>query len=523
MHSERKLNEFCGIAAVYLKKDLSHYPKGGAFYFLQKMLQQLQHRGQLSAGVSIYNPEKPALLQTHKGNGLVSEVFRMSDRDKAVNLSEKFEGIAGIGHTRYATSGTNNGEESQPFERVHTRRWKWFSFGFNGNVVNAQKIRKELEENSYHFQYKSDTEIMLHLLAHGLGSDYPTPMQTAFQHLPNKLDGAYNVSFLNAVGDLVLLRDPYGFKPLCYADTDDFFLAASENVALTPFVRNNIRFLNPGEMIHVRNDQKPEIHPFTVGKKKTSYCMFEWVYFASAGSELENRSVYKTRYKLGVELAKRETLNVNPRDFVVVNVPDTSKPAADGYAYAMKLPSKEGLLRNRYVGRTFIEGADWQDKVRDKFTINIDVLEGKKVILVEDSIVRGSTLKQLTKRLKEEGKALEVHGRISCPPIRSPCFYGIDMTTFEEFIASKHIEEWNDDGIQQEFSEQKIDKIGEELGLDSLKYQTREGLLQALKIPQEKLCMACLDGKYPTSCGKEMVKKAQEQYQKQQFGRSYEL
>ncbi|MEK6970833.1 MAG: amidophosphoribosyltransferase [archaeon] len=518
--SGNEAHDFCGVAAVYLKKDLSHYPPGGALYFLQKMLLQLQHRGQLSAGVTIFDERKPDLLKTHKGNGLVGEVFSLSDSEKSEKLFSEYAGKVGIGHTRYATSGSDLCADAQPFERTHTRLWKWFSFAFNGNITNAPEMRKMLTEKGYHFKSKTDTEVLMHAIAHGLGSDDPQSLESGFAELSNQLDGAYTLVFVNAQGELVVLRDPYGFKPLSFVDTEDFFLAASESVALRPFATHGIQDLNPGEMIRVHQNKTIRSR-FTASTHPISPCMFEWVYFASAGSTLQGSSVYEARYRLGEELAKNETLSTNKEEWVVVSVPDTSKPAADGYAFTLQLPSKEGLLRNRYVGRTFIEGGKWQDKVREKFTINTSVVEGKKVILVEDSVVRGNTLKQIAQRIREEGKAIEVHARISCPPIFNPCFYGIDMSTFTELVAARQGEQ-NPDRERVGWNPGMGEKLAHELGVDSLRYQSIEGLFHALRVPSSKLCTACLNGKYPTPSGKNLAREAWERYSLAQGGRPHD-
>ncbi len=515
-----KPKEECGIAAVYLKKDLSHYPKGGALFFLQKMLLQLQHRGQLSAGFTIYNEEKPDLLKTHKANGLVNEVFQLSDDEKALKLFDEHAGRIGIGHTRYATSGSVGCEDAQPFERAHSRIWKWFAFAFNGNVANAPDIRVDLKEKDYHFKSNADTEVLMHAIAHQLGTDSPNSLENAFAALSEQVDGAYAITFLNAKGELCIVRDKQGFKPLVYVDNEDFFLAASESAALHPFVKHGIQDLNPGEMIRIHGSKVIRSR-FAPSTQRVSHCMFEWVYFASAGSTIQGRNVYDVRWRLGEELARAEILSTNAKDWVVVNVPDTSKPAADGYAYALKLPAKEGLLRNRYVGRTFIEGGKWQDKVKEKFTINKSAIEGKNVILVEDSVVRGSTLRELVHKLKEEGLATSVHGRISCPPILNPCFYGIDMTTFGELVAAKHGPQ-HDGRETITLEEKEIARISHELGTDSLRYQTMDGLLRAMQIPDTQLCMACLNGKYPTRTGSALVKDAWFRHQQKVLGRVYD-
>ncbi len=504
--SLEKINENCGVCAVYLKKPLENYPPGGVVYFLHQMMLQLQHRGQLSAGFTTYDSQRNELLKTHKGNGLVNEVFGSNDSTFAQKLVNEFGGVAGIGHTRYATAGTVGCDEAQPYERVHNRTWKWFAMAFNGNIANAREMQDELKRNHYFLKTTSDTEVLMHKIAQGLGPDAPLPLQSAFEHMQKDLDGSYNIVFLNAQGQLVIARDARGFKPLCYVDTPDFFLAASENVALFPFVREGIQYVQPGEMITIHPSGVTEKNRFAP-EEKSAHCMFEWVYFASPGSNLEGKNVYETRWRLGEELARVENLPVNGLEYVVVSVPETSKPAADGYAYALGLPSKEGLLRNRYVGRTFIQAGAWGDRVHEKFSINRSAMEGKKVILVEDSIVRGNTMKELVQRIREEGGAREVHARISCPPILNPCFYGIDMSTFSELIAVKHF-------LSDPFSEHRpmsggeINQIKRELGVDSLIYSDWEGLQRALQIEQNKLCMGCLTGSYPTLHGQKMALEA---------------
>ncbi len=494
------LNENCGLCAVYLKKPLENYPPGGVVYFLHQMMLQLQHRGQLSAGFTTFDPRRNDLLKTHKGNGLVNEVFGSNDATFAQKLVSDFGGVAGIGHTRYATAGTIGCDEAQPFERVHNRTWKWFAMAFNGNIANAREMQEELKRNHYFLKTTSDTEVLMHKIAQGLGPDAPLPLQSAFEHMQKDLDGSYNLVFLNALGELVIARDALGFKPLCYVNTPDFFLAASENVAIFPFVREGIEYVQPGEMVTVRIDGVIEKNRFAPALEKSAHCMFEWVYFASPGSTLEGQNVYETRWRLGEELARVENLPVNGMEYVVVSVPETSKPAADGYAYALGLPSKEGLLRNRYVGRTFIQAGAWGDRVHEKFSINRSALEGKKVILVEDSVVRGNTMKELVQRVREEGGAREVHARISCPPILNPCFYGIDMSTFSELIAVKHFVS-DPSGEHREMSGGEINQIKRELGVDSLLYSSWDGLLRALRVEQNRLCMACLNGQYSTKHG----------------------
>jgi amidophosphoribosyltransferase len=236
--------------------------------------------------------------------------------------------------------------------------------------------------------------------------------------------------------------------------------------------------------------------------------MFEWVYFANVSSVLDSKSVYVTRTNLGKELAKLETEKVNS-EYVVVPVPDSAKAAGDAYAYELGIPTKEGLIRNRFVGRTFIESGSREDKIQNKYTMVKEVLKDKKVMLVDDSIVRGATTEQLVRNLKEKGGAKEVHVRVSCPPIMGPCFYGIDMSTVNELLAPQFLKNPED-----EMSQETADKIAKHLGADSVIYQTIPGLVRSIGLPKEDLCMACLNRDYPTAMGKELIKVALDNFKK---------
>ncbi|MFH1256533.1 MAG: amidophosphoribosyltransferase [Candidatus Diapherotrites archaeon] len=505
------VGHFCGVAAVYLPKPLSHYPKGSAAYYLYNMLLQVQNRGQLSAGITTYNKERLQMIDTYKKLGTVNEAFRVSNKEKFERIMKRYSGDRGIGHTRYATSGLNDEGSAQPFERHHGRTWKWFSFGFNGNIANFPELKKKLEKGKYHLVRNNDTEIILYFLAKQTLGERRGNLRTIFGNLSTQFDGAYNLVYVNADGDLAAIRDPLGFRPLSYAKTDDFVGAASESCALTRFSENNVKTINPGEMLLV-NDGSVEVKRFAKCRKK-AFCMFEWVYFANAASILEGKSVYDVRWRLGQELAKIETESVD-MDTIVVAVPDTARPAAESLSHEFGVPAMEGLLRNRYVGRTFIEGAKRDERVKEKFNINKTVLKGKKVILVEDSIVRGTTGKSLIDYIKREGKAKEVHMRVSCPPIRAPCFYGIDMSTMDELIATKHMQkkEAKDYGYH-DVSEKTVKGIEKELGVDSLIYQKIDGLVKAIGLENGKrdLCMACLTGIYPTPWGEKLRDKANRQ------------
>lgn len=511
------VHEECGICAVYIKKNGDSANK--ALFYLYKLMLNLQNRGQLSAGVTTYNPDRPQMLDTYKDLGHVNEVFRTSNREKSFKIFKRYAGNKGIGHVRYATSGSEDREVAQPFERHHGRRWKWFSFGFNGNLANFSELKQELlsKKEDYHMIYDNDTEIIMHYLARELKGDVRPDLVTVFSNLSRKFDGCYNIAFINAEGEIVVARDPYGFRPLVYGFSEDetTFMAASESVALLNCGIKDIKPLQPGYMAHII-DGKIEIKKYA-DPKRIAHCMFEWVYFSNVGSVLDGRSVYLTRTNLGKELAKLETQKIDS-SFVVVPVPDTAKAAGDAYAYELGVPSREGIIRNRYVGRTFIEGNSRTDKVSNKYTALRGVLEGKKVLFIDDSIVRGSTTKQLVRYLKEEGGAKEVHLRITCPPIRGPCFYGIDMSTISELLVPQYEKKL----VSQNISKETCDAIAKDVGADSLIYQTVEGLIRSIGLPKSDICTACITGEYPTPWGEKLFNKAWENHRKGIKGRAYE-
>ncbi|MBN2127632.1 MAG: amidophosphoribosyltransferase [Candidatus Diapherotrites archaeon] len=502
------LKEECGIAAVYLKKPLEEYSAGGASYFLYKMLLQLQHRGQLSAGITTYNNKRPQLINTYKKLGSVNEVFKIKRKDQALWVLNKYAGTAGIGHVRYATSGSEEEALAHPFERHHGRKWKWFAFAMNGNIANYAKLKKELQKKDYHLPRNSDTELVLHYLVKEFVGSKRIPLEKVFGNISKKFDGSYNIAYIDAEGTIAVLRDPYGFRPLSYAEDDEKILIASESSALLNLSLNGFKDVKPGEILIIKNG-KLRIKRFSE-QRKCSHCMFEWVYFANPSSILDGTSVYQARYNLGRELAKKEFLSNQDSELIVVGVPDTAKPMADAYAHHTGIPLMEGLLRNRYIGRTFIEGQSRAERVREKFLLNKPILKGKKVILIEDSMVRGTTSKELIKYIRESGEAKEVHLRSASPPIMSPCFYGIDMSTVTELIAAKNTaKKIRERTPIKEVTAETLEKIRKEIDADSVMYQSIEGLVNAInKEKKQDLCLACLNGVYPTPEGKKLRKKA---------------
>jgi amidophosphoribosyltransferase len=505
-----ELQHECGVAALYYlpgRTDRSSIWTGDPDQLsrhMPRMLLDLQNRGQLAAGMSTYNPERDKLVDTYKDNGTVIEAFRINDRSKHAAIMEEYAGRAAIGHIRYATCGASSRSYAQPFERRHGCKWKWFAFGFNGQLANFAELREQLLANTdYHLTRDNDTEVIMHYIAHEMRGDEMPDIVDVFRRLAAKFDGAYNLVFLNAMGDMVVLRDPMGLRPLCYAEDGPVFGAASESVALLNLGFKNIKSLEPGEMILIQNG-KLTIHRFAP-IRRVAHCFFEWIYFANVASTLDDRSVYQSRARLGQELAKQEKalgrVPLNPDETVVVPVPDTGKAAADAMAFALGLPSVEGLIRNRYIGRTFIEGAHRVDKVRLKFTPLREVLSGKRVLLVEDSIVRSTTLKSLLHHLRDQGGAKEIHVRVACPPIISPCFYGIDMSTVGELFAPKFMSKKEPTAAEQ-------DAMARELGADSLFYLPVDAVARCIDLPADRLCHACVTGDYPTEAGEKLYQLA---------------
>jgi amidophosphoribosyltransferase len=519
-----ELHHECGIAAVYHfdGPHTSHLAANAdpdqVSRLMPRILLDLQNRGQLAAGITTFNPGRDKLLSTYKQIGTVIEAFRLNHQAKHESIMREYAGRAAIGHVRYATCGTNDRNHAQPFERHHGCKWKWFGFAFNGQLANFNELRDELLTLAdYHLTRNVDTEIILHYLSYELRSDTRPDLGQVFRNLSRKFDGAYNLVFMNAMGDMAIVRDPKGFRPLCYAQDGPLFAAASESVPLLNLGFQDIRSLEPGSMIIIQDNQL-RIERFAPAQAP-SHCFFEWIYFANVASTLDERSVYLSRAALGKELAWQEhRLARVPLDdnTIVVPVPDTGKAAADAMAYELGIPSVEGLMRNRYVGRTFIEGQNRADRARMKYTPLREVLEGKRVLLIEDTIVRSTTLKSLLHHVRERGRAREIHVRVACPPIIAPCFYGIDMSTVRELYAPRFMK-------GDRLSEKEQEEMARQLGADSLFYLPLEAVARCIGLPEERLCRACLTGQYPTPTGEQLYQLALRQRNQAPTGRTYEL
>ena len=497
----------CGVAAVYLAEghpaeSSSPIVKGqrSVARLVPRMLLDMQNRGQLAAGMTGYNPERLALLETHKELGTVAEAFRLNHRAKFDAIMQGLDGPAAIGHVRYATCGGDDKNLAQPFEREHGRKAKWFAFAFNGQLANYQALKSELlAQGDYHLKYDTDTEIIKHFLSYELQVDgRPTDWVGIFGRLAEKFDGAYNIVLLTAEGDLVVVRDPLGLRPLCIAENGPLFAAASESVPLSNLGFDEVRSLEPGTLAVV-NNSGVRIERYTPARR-SAHCFFEWIYFANVASTLDDRSVYLSRAALGKELAHLEEEQFDESDTIVVPVPDTAKAAADAMAYALGLPSVEGLMRNRYVGRTFIEGtADRAAKARLKYTPLPEVLAGKRVLLVEDSIVRSTTMQALVSEIRRRGRAREIHLRVACPPIIAPCFYGIDMSSRDELVAPRFADQ-ADGGLSAEAQQ----RLADQLGADSLRYLPVEAIARSVGLATDRMCRACVTGHYPTPTGQQL-------------------
>ena len=503
-----ELRHECGIAAVYhLNSDTVSplVPSGdplGTSRMVPRMLLDMQNRGQLAAGFTTWRPDRSQIIDTHKDVGGVAEVFRMNHSGQFRRLMDEYAGRAAIGHVRYATCGPDDRSYAQPFERHHIARSKWFSFVFNGQLANYQDLRREiLDTTDFHLARETDTEVLNHLISRML-SDSPGISGIEILHeLSTELDGAWNLAFVNANGDMFVSRDPTGIRPLCYAVRGPLFAAASESVALTHlgFDDDSIQTVPPGHAVVISDQNGVSLEQYAEAGTP-SHCFFEWIYFANAASTFDDAGVYLSRKRLGEQLAERETVPCDD-DTIVVPVPDTAKAAADSMAYRLGVPSLEGLLRNRYIGRTFIEGSDRVDKVRMKYTALPEVLEGKRVLLVDDSIVRATTLKELLQLLRRTGRAREIHVRIACPPIIAPCFYGIDMSTVEELFAPGYI-------AGESITLADEERMAAAIGADTLHYLPVEALSECVGLPNDHLCRACVTGSYPTPAGEQQYQVA---------------
>jgi amidophosphoribosyltransferase len=422
-------------------------------------LYALQHRGEESAGIITYNGKK---IHLHKALGLVSDVFN----EKIIHT---LHGELAVGHVRYSTTGSSNIKNTQPFY-VKSKIGE-IAIAHNGNLTNTVTLHRELEDKGALFQTTMDSEIVAHLLAHSQDRNQKEAIIWAL----SKLEGAYSlVLMLNDT--LIGARDTYGWRPLCLGKLDSAYILASETCALDLIGAQYLRDIQPGEVIFIHKEKIESVMPF----KKTAhaFCIFEYIYFSRPDSNIFGYNVYSARKNLGRNLAGEFPVEAD----LVMPIPDSGNSAALGFAEASKLPFETGLIRNHYIGRTFIQPSQFIRDFRVKVKLNPikEVLKDKRICIVEDSIVRGTTSKSRVRTLRDAG-AKEVHMRISCPPLKYPCFYGIDFPTKKELIASTHDIAW----------------IRDFIGADSLEYLSLEGMLNSMPLPKEDFCTACFTGQYP--------------------------
>ncbi|HFC97648.1 MAG TPA: amidophosphoribosyltransferase [Thermosulfurimonas dismutans] len=441
----------CGIFGVF-----GHREAAKLTYF---GLYALQHRGQESAGMAVSDGRE---VREYRALGLVPEVF---DEEILVKLP----GHIAVGHVRYSTTGSTTVKNAQPFCVTHAGCT--LALAHNGNLVNAHQIRSELEAQGSIFQTTMDSEVIVHLLAKAARKG----IVEAIRETMGLIRGAYSVILL-LPDRLIAFRDPYGFRPLCLGMVNGGYVVASETCALDLIQAQYLRDIEPGEILVIDEDG---LHSHEGLKaEKQAHCIFEFIYFARPDSYIFGENVYVFRKRLGEGLAREKPLKV---DFVMP-FPDSGNYAAIGYAQATGLPFEMGVIRNHYVGRTFIQpSAGMRDfSVRVKLNPVREILHGRKVAVVDDSLVRGTTSRTRVKAIREAG-AHEVHMLISCPPIRYPCFYGIDFPTPGELIAAKH----------------SVEEIRRYLELDSLHYLSLEGLIAAAGGDGGRFCLACFTGDYP--------------------------
>lgn len=459
---ERPRDE-CGVFGIYDHPEASKLTYFGLY--------ALQHRGQESAGIAVARDKN---IFVHKGMGLVPEIFEMDHL-------EQLKGQSAIGHVRYSTTGESVLRNAQPFFARH--RGKTYAVAHNGNLVNAHELKKELEEEGSIFQTTMDSEIAIHIFIKNLRYGF----EKALLKTVEKLKGAYSFVVLTGKGEIVGIKDPNGFRPLCLGKLNGKYVLASETCALDLVQAEFIRELDPGEIVVINEDGIRSIKPQM--KTTRTFCIFEYIYFARPDSTFFGKNVYQVRKEHGKMLAKEAPVDAD----LVMPFPDSGNYAAIGYAEESKIPFEMGMIRNHYVGRTFIQPTQsMRDfSVRIKLNPVKELLKGKDIIIIEDSIIRGTTAKTRIKELRKLG-VNKIHMRISCPPHVHPCFYGIDFSSKGELIAAK----------------KSVEELKDYIGLDSLHYLSIEGLLESTGVedPENNFCKACFDGKYPVSYDKKFRK-----------------
>jgi len=450
--------EECGVFGVFGHGDAAKLTYFGLY--------ALQHRGQESAGIAVSDGSR---VSEYRHMGLVYEVFREE-------ILKDLRGHLAIGHVRYSTTGSSLIANAQPFVVLHGN--EHYGIAHNGNLVNAAELRGELESKGAIFRTTADSEIILHLMARHIRHGFEEALTEALK----QVRGAYSVVMCTR-DKLVGFRDPKGFRPLCIGELDGGYVLASETCALDLIEASYLRDVEPGEIVIIDNDGLRSFKPFP--KERPAFCIFEFVYFARPDSNIFGQNVYQCRKRLGHLLALENPIQA---DFAMP-FPDSGNYAALGFSEESGIPLEMGVIRNHYVGRTFIQPSQAMRDfgVRVKLNPVRELLRGKRVVIVEDSIIRGTTSRTRIETLRQAG-AREVHMVVSCPPTRFPCPYGIDFSTRGELIASSH----------------SVEEIRKFIGLDSLSYLSLEGLLQGANAPPDEhdFCLACYQGEYPVRFGK---------------------
>jgi amidophosphoribosyltransferase len=447
-----KLKDKCGVFGIYGHAD--------APYLAYLGLYALQHRGEESAGIVVSDGKK---MKAHRSMGHVQDVFDG-------NVLDTLKGDRAIGHVRYSTTGSSNLKNAQPIVVDYSRGE--IALGHNGNLVNADILRSELEAYGSIFQTTTDSEIIVHLMAKPSLRNVEEGVVEAL----SRVRGAYSLVFLTNQF-LIAARDPQGFRPLWLGQLGNSYVVASETCAFDIMDAKIVREIEPGEVLFISDKGLRSVR-IPSEDNKHAHCIFEHVYFSRPDSKVFGESVHQVRVKLGKQLAIESPVDAD----LVIPVPDSGNSAALGYSQQSGIPLEVGIIRNHYVGRTFIQPTQGirDFKVRVKFNLVKEVLQGKRVIIVDDSIVRGTTSKMRVKTLRQAG-AKEVHLRISCPPHKHPCAYGIDFPTREELIANRYTTE----------------ELKKYLDCDSIGYLSLEGMLKGVSFPKENYCTACWSGKYP--------------------------
>ena len=452
-----KFKEECGVFGVFNSADAAAHCALG--------LHALQHRGQEAAGIVAIEDSK---ISMHFADGLVGDNFNSRE------VVNKLRGNNAIGHVRYSTAG---GKSSRNYQPIYAE----LSFGFlslahNGNLTNAAILRRDLIRRGAIFQSTMDTEVIIHLIALSQKSSIPDKIIDAV----SQIEGAFSLVILYD-GELIAIRDPNGVKPLSLGKLGDSLIIASETCALDIIGSEFIRDIEHGEMVIINKDGIKSLKPFE--KRSSKFCIFEYIYFARPDSLVEGKSVYKMRKNIGAQLARETKIEAD----VIVPIPDSGVPAAIGYANESGIPFELGIIRNHYVGRTFIEPTDRirHFGVKLKHNANLEVIKGKRVVLIDDSIVRGTTSKKIVQMIRDAG-AKEVYMAIASPPTVSPCFYGIDTPDKKDLIAANH----------------NVEAIAKMIGVDHLCYISIDGLYQAIAETvrnnnDSQYCDACFTNQYP--------------------------